>query len=190
MTDPLLFILAVLTILGTPGPTNTLLATSGVTVGVRKSLPLLGAELSGYLIAILVIRGVLSPIIAAFPLVGTILKVMVASYICWIAVRLWMTPSTMTTARQVDFRMVFVTTLLNPKAIIFALTVIPLTHPELWVYFVGFAVSVMGCGFGWILIGGAIGKASGGKHRGLIQRVAALALGGFAGVILASAFAS
>ncbi len=189
MTDPLLFLLAVLTILGTPGPTNTLLATAGATAGIRPSLHLLGAELSGYLIAILVIRVVLSPIIATWPVVGTVLKVMVAVYICWVAVKLWARPSALTGARQVSFRMVFITTLLNPKAIIFALTVIPLTHADLWLYFAAFAVCVVICGGGWILLGGAVGAASRGKHQGLIQKVAAVALGGFAGVILASAFA-
>ena len=189
MTDPLLFLLAVLTILGTPGPTNTLLATSGATAGVRPSLPLLFAELSGYLIAILLIRGVLSPVIAMWPLAGTVLKVMVASYVCWIAVRLWVRPSALTTAMRVSFRMVFFTTLLNPKAIIFALTVIPLTHPQLWMFFAAFAVAVLGCGMGWILIGGVIGATSRGKHQGIIQRVAAIVLAGFAGMILASAFA-
>jgi len=44
MDDPLLFALAVLTILGTPGPTNTLLATAGATGGLRRSLPLVPAE--------------------------------------------------------------------------------------------------------------------------------------------------
>jgi threonine/homoserine/homoserine lactone efflux protein len=189
MTDPLLFLLAVLTILGTPGPTNTLLATSGATAGVRPSLPLLVAELSGYLIAILLIRGVLSPVIAMWPVVGTVLKVMVASYICWTAISLWVKPGALTTARRVNFRMVFVTTLLNPKAIIFALTVIPLTHTELWLYFAAFAVAVLCCGFGWILIGGVIGAASRGRHQSIIQRIAAVVLAGFAGVILASAFA-
>jgi threonine/homoserine/homoserine lactone efflux protein len=188
MTDPVLFALAVLTILGTPGPTNTLLATAGATTGVRQSLPLLAAELSGYLISILVIRGVLSPVIAAFPVVGTVLKVAVALYIGWIAVRLWAKPSELTAARRVDFGMVFVTTLLNPKAIVFALTVIPLAHPQLWLYFAAFAVAVLAAGLSWILVGGAINAASGGKHRSLVQRVAAVVLGGFAGVILASAF--
>ena len=67
MTDPLLFILAVLTILGTPGPTNTLLATGGAVDGVGRSLPLLLGELTGYLVAIAVIRVVLGPVIAAYP---------------------------------------------------------------------------------------------------------------------------
>ncbi|MFY8031875.1 MAG: hypothetical protein ACOVO5_08585 [Devosia sp.] len=47
MTDPLLFLAAVLTLLGTPGPTNTLLATAGATAGVRRSLPRLLGVLGG-----------------------------------------------------------------------------------------------------------------------------------------------
>jgi threonine/homoserine/homoserine lactone efflux protein len=85
--------------------------------------------------------------------------------------------------------MVLVVTLLNPKAFIFALTVIPLTHPQLWLYFAAFALCVVGCGGAWVLLGGAVGAASRGKRQGMIQKVAAVALGGFAGVILASAFA-
>lgn len=187
MTDPLIFLLAVLTILGTPGPTNTLLATAGATAGMRVSLPLLGAELSGYLIAILLIRGVLSPIIAAWPAVGAVLKVMVAAYVTWIAVRLWAKPAHLTTARRVSFPMVFVTTLLNPKAIVFALTVIPLTHPTLWMYFATFSVCVVGAGFSWIAVGKAIGAAAGSARHLLVQRIAAVVLGAFAGMIMASA---
>ena len=47
-----LFIGLVITILLTPGPTNTLLASSGIQVGVRKSLRLIPAESIGYLISI------------------------------------------------------------------------------------------------------------------------------------------
>jgi threonine/homoserine/homoserine lactone efflux protein len=40
MTDLWLFLLAVLTVLATPGPTNTLLATAGATAGFRASAAL------------------------------------------------------------------------------------------------------------------------------------------------------
>ena len=188
MTDPLLFLLAVLTILGAPGPTNILLATGGATAGVSRSLSLVVAALLGYLLAILVVRALLSPVIAAWPVAGIVLKVMVAAYVACLAIRLWARPRVLTAALAVDFRMVLIATLLNPKAIIFALTVIPLTHPALGLYFVAFAASVVGVGFGWVLIGGAIGAAARGKYQTLIQRIAAVALGGFAGMILASAF--
>ena len=89
MADLWLFLLAVLTILGTPGPTNTLLATAGATAGLRASLPLLLAELSGYLISIGLIRAVLGPILAAVPMLAIVLKVAVAAYLVWIAVEVW-----------------------------------------------------------------------------------------------------
>mgnify|MGYP006894100190 CR=1 FL=1 len=55
MTDPIAFVLAVIGLLATPGPTNTLLAASGAAVGFRRSLHLILAEAAGYLCSILVL---------------------------------------------------------------------------------------------------------------------------------------
>lgn len=186
MTDPILFILAVLTILGTPGPTNTLLATSGAAVGVKRSLPLLAGELAGYLIAVATIRLVLGPVIHAFPLVGIALKIAVVLYLGWVAFRLWTHDASLTEAQTVGWQSVFVTTLLNPKALIFALSVIPAEHPQLAWFFVAFALAVPSVGFCWILVGRAIGAASGEKNAGVVRRIASVALVGFAGLIAAS----
>ncbi|HQZ12438.1 MAG TPA: LysE family transporter [Devosia sp.] len=190
MTDPVLFLLAVLTILGTPGPTNTLLAASGALAGVRPSLPLLIGELTGYLIAIAAIRIALEPVLAAYPVVGTVLKVLVAIYLGWLALRLWMRGGDVTAGREaVAVRAVLVTTLLNPKSLIFALAVLPPTAtPGFWLYATAFAVSVAACGFGWILVGRVLGAAAGERHARLIPRAASVILAGFAAFILTSAF--
>jgi threonine/homoserine/homoserine lactone efflux protein len=187
LTDPLLFLLAVATILATPGPTNTLMATSGATAGVTRSLPLLAAEIGGYLIAIFVMRAVLAPIVAAYPAVGVLLKLAVAAYLIWLAIKLWRHPLVIGAATQsIGFTNVLVTTLLNPKALIFALSVFPPNSPELIWYVLGFCGLVLLGGGGWILLGWGLGAAAG-ERAGLIPRIAAVALVGFAGFILRSA---
>jgi threonine/homoserine/homoserine lactone efflux protein len=189
MSDPLLYFLAVLTLLGTPGPTNTLLATSGAMSGLRRSLPLLVGELSGYLLAIGTIRLVFGPVFAAYPPLGIALKIAVAVYLAWIAIRLWRRGAMLAgPVRAVSIGNVFVTTLLNPKALIFSLGIIPAARPDLAWYVAGFAAMVLTVGFCWIVIGTAIGATAGERHAGVVPRIASVALVGFAGVVLASAF--
>src|SRR3978361_1017552 len=89
MTNPWFFMLAVLTVLATPGPTNTLLASGAAIAGIRASLPLLLAELGGYLVTVDVVGFLLRPLIITYPLIGTGLKVAVALYLAYAAIRLW-----------------------------------------------------------------------------------------------------
>src|SRR5665213_2877257 len=89
MSNPWLFILSVLTVLATPGPTNTLLATGSALAGIRASLPLLLAELFGYLITVDLVGFLLRPLLAANPAIGVGLKIAVALYLVYAAVRLW-----------------------------------------------------------------------------------------------------
>jgi threonine/homoserine/homoserine lactone efflux protein len=189
VTDPLLYVLAVLTILVTPGPTNTLLATAGAMVGLRRSLPLLIGEIGGYLVAIAAIRLVLGPVFAAYPPLAIALKLVVALYLAWIAIGLWLRGAQLTErGRPVTVQGVFVTTLLNPKALIFAISVIPAAGPQLPWYLAGFAAIVLGAGSAWILVGTLIGATAGERHAGLVPRIASVALAGFAGLLAASAF--
>ena len=80
MTDVLIFVLGALALLATPGPTNTLLATSGATRGMRPSLPLLRGETAGHLSAILILRLLVGPVVAREPLIGSILSGWVCLY--------------------------------------------------------------------------------------------------------------
>jgi len=122
------FIGLVVTILLTPGPTNTLLASSGIQVGIRKSLNLIPAEALGYFIAISVWGLLIGSVSKQFPIVPTVLKLFSAGYILFLALKLWRTAN----QQDDDFcqptiraRELFVATLLNPKALLFASAIFP-----------------------------------------------------------------
>ncbi|ENX07244.1 hypothetical protein F898_01667 [Acinetobacter courvalinii] len=85
------FIGLVITILLTPGPTNTLLASSGIQVGLRQSLLLIPAEAVGYIIAITAWGMLIGKVSATFPLLPTFLKLLSAAYIIFLAIKLWRT---------------------------------------------------------------------------------------------------
>lgn len=187
MTDPILFLVAVLTLLGTPGPTNTLLATSGALAGVRRSAPLLAGELAGYLVAIAAIWLVFAPVLHAFPMLGVVVKLAVAIYLLGTAVQLWRRSEELAAVAQVvRMRTVFLTTMFNPKALIFALSIIPLSSPDV-VWFVGvFAIAVPSIGLCWIVLGRLIGAVSRNTYAHRLPRVASVVLVGFAALMAAS----
>ena len=185
MHDPVLFALTVLLILGTPGPTNTLLATAGGTAGFRRALPLVPAEAAGYLISILTIGLALGPVIASAPAVAMGLRLAVGAYLAWLAVKLWRQGAVDLSAVPVTPRQVFVTTLLNPKALVFALGVIPFGTPGWWPYLLGFLGLLAGVALGWIAIGAALGRAASAVGQaGLVPRLGAAAVGAFAVVLV------
>jgi threonine/homoserine/homoserine lactone efflux protein len=188
MQDVWLFALASIALLATPGPTNTLLATAGALGGIRRAVPLLLGELAGYLITITLLLAALGPIISAQPLLATGLKLLVAGYVAWSALRLWQSRGALGSGAQqlVTIRQVLVTTLLNPKALVFAFSIFPPPSPELWRNYLAFVLIVPAVGFGWILFGRVVGLAMGPERAQLIQKIAALVLAAFAGLLAAS----
>lgn len=187
MEDPLLFVLAVLTILGTPGPTNTLLATAGAAAGIRASLPLVPAEAAGYLIAILALGLALGPAFAASPSLAAALRVAVGGYLLLLAARLWRRGGAVLAGggKAVTPRQVFATTLLNPKALVFALGVVPFGAPRPHLYLLAFAVVLAVVALCWIGLGAALGRAAAGTGRaGVVPRVGAAAVAAFAFVLV------
>ena len=153
------FIGLVITILLTPGPTNTLLASSGIQVGIRKSLRLIPAEAFGYLISITAWGFLIGKVSVHLPLLPTILKLFSASYIIYLAIKLWRTADAEVSFNQptIRARELFLATLLNPKALLFASAILPtiawtkldyyLSHMSL------FLVLIVPIAFFWTFIG-------------------------------------
>ncbi len=194
MSDTSSFILSVLTLLIVPGPTNTLLAASGAAVGLRRSLVLIPAECCGYLLSILAVIFILGPLLGDTPILGAGLRIAACLYLLWSALGLWRgTGLSGEQSDQIGAVAVFFTTLLNPKALIFALVIFPQAPglPALLPYMVTFAGLVCTVALGWITLGtGLAASAPRLLTQNRIGRLAAVALTIFATVLGGSALAA
>lgn len=185
--EPLAFAVAVIALLATPGPTNTLLAASGAAIGVRGSLKLVPAEVCGYLGAILVVANLLGPLVSANPMVGVGVKLAACAWLLCCARRLWcqVGHGRDQAASPVTAGQVFLTTAVNPKALIFALVIIPAGAPlAMAPWLAGFSALVMAVGVAWIGFGAAMARSAGPlatPHR--ISRIAGAGLALFATVL-------
>ena len=186
MTDPIQFALAVIVLLGVPGPTNTVMATAGAVNRSERPWLFMLAELAGYLAIILLARLALLPLIDAHPWVGVALKIVVVAYLVFAAIKLWRTRISAEGAHgRVRPQLVAATTFLNPKGLIFAITIIPRDHPMLLAYFAAFGALVLIIGGCWFMAGRTLGILAG-PHASILPRVGSVALVGFAGYLVAS----
>lgn len=122
-------VLALLVLLLTPGPTNTLMLLSGADRGFRATLRLIPLELCAYL-CVVVPLFLLAELAA--PLLDTLRPAIAALAGLWVlllALRLWRSPVRTGNSPLVTGRQVATTTLLNPKALIFGLVLLPGTPP-------------------------------------------------------------
>jgi threonine/homoserine/homoserine lactone efflux protein len=183
MDSPTGFALLVLALLAVPGPTNTLLAGAGAVRGVLRSLPLLLGELAGYNIAIATLRAVLGTVVSQASSAQTLLKWAIATYLVFLAIRLWRV-SRKGGVDAFTLRRVFLTTLLNPKGLIFALLIFPTQPTPIVGYFVGFSIMVVAVGAAWIVAGSLVNQLTRARYTVVAPRICALALAVFALVIV------
>ncbi|WKV49546.1 LysE family translocator [Dickeya fangzhongdai] len=116
--------------LSIPGPTNTLLLCSGYTQGFIKSIKLILSEWLGYLLAVSA-WGLLFTYLAQHGnLVLSVIKLFSACYVVYLAIKVWRF-SFHQISGNITFGTVFITTLLNPKAFLFADSIIP---PSAFIY--------------------------------------------------------
>lgn len=187
MIDPLPFVLAVLALLATPGPTNTLMAAAGAQRGVRRSLPLLAGELGGYFIAITLWIELVGAAAASQPLVPVIAKFIAASFLLWSAWKLWANAGHADLAqRGITLGRVFATTLINPKGLVFAFAIFPhVGFVARLPYLAVFAALVVATAIGWMALGTVAAKSSAGLLTGpRVERITAVALAVFAALLV------
>jgi threonine/homoserine/homoserine lactone efflux protein len=177
------FILAVLALLATPGPTNTLMAASGAQRGVARSLHLLAGELGGYLVAITVWIELVGAAGASQPLVPVIAKFVAAAFLMWSAWKLWVNSGHADiNQRGITLGRVFATTLINPKALVFAFAIFPAVSFSARLPYLGlFAGLVIATAVAWMILGTIAARSSAGLLTSTrVEKVTAIALAVFA----------
>ena len=190
MADPAVFAFAVLAVLATPGPTNTLMAVAGATLGMRKGLQLIPAEVVGYLTSISLLVFIFRPVVDALPLAATVLRLGCGAYLAILALNIWRASNRDAAQTSlVGFQRVFITTLLNPKSLIFAFQIFPNGGIRLSLSFLGaFAVICIAAATMWICIGAILRRRTEAFLTGVvIRRVTAIVLGLFAILFVATA---
>jgi threonine/homoserine/homoserine lactone efflux protein len=182
------FTFAILLLLCTPGPTNTLMALAGFSRGWAGALPLIAGELGGYLTVIIPVATVAAPFFAAYPQASLIAKAAAVIWVLWLSYGLWNSERKSGSGAEISLRQVFFTTLLNPKALIIALVIMPHGAPlELLPWLGLFAGLVMLAANGWILFGSMLGQTEGFEIKPvLMRRVAAACLLVFAMILTTS----
>ncbi len=193
------YVLALLGLLSLPGPTNALLAASGATVGLGRSLPLLLWELLAYESAIAVERAVLLPAIERLPIATRLLDAVAALYLIGLAWVLWRSRLGVG-AHSVRAHQMILTTVLNPKGLIIAVLIMPLhpgaLHPAALQPVVlhplaatlrdwgVLSAAVPASGFIWLCAGRYVQSLAAPRLALLVPRTASLALGVFAVLLI------
>ncbi|MFL9911703.1 LysE family translocator [Paraburkholderia sp. RL17-337-BIB-A] len=181
-----LLAVGIIVVLITPGPTNTLLAAAGLRQGVRRSSPLIAAELAGYLVSISVWGHFLVQAARALPWLPSLLRVAAGVYIAYLAVDMWRAAVALpdSTQRSIGMRTLFVATLVNPKGLLFAGTIFPAIAfaqvPAYATAMLMFACLLVPIALAWIAFGAALGSGKlGWLNPVKIQRGASIMLGVF-----------
>lgn len=178
-------IFASLALLLTPGPTNTLVALAGSARGWYGALRLLPYEIAAYLLVTLPLALLGAWALEAAPLLRPIITLASGVWVLWLAIRMW-SPSVHAGASEVTPQRLFVTTLLNPKALIFGLVLLP--GPQLVPHVLLFVLLIALVGAVWAAMGACMAGRRDcpvGQTPPLLRRAAGLWLGGLAvGLVL------
>jgi len=118
----------------TPGPNNLMLSASGIAFGLKRTLPHLFGVFVGFLALLGVCAGGVGAAVAAFPVVGLVLKIagsLYLLYLAWSMRRAFVPDAAGQPARPLRFAEAALFQFANPKAWLMALTAASVFVPQI-----------------------------------------------------------
>jgi len=151
-------------ITATPGPNTVMLAASGLSFGVRRSLPQFAGIVTGFALMLAAAAAGLQAILVAEPRALWLLRLAGTGYLFWLAGKLWAAAGTAETGcpEPIPFAQALLFQFVNPKAWLIAVSVVTAfvgaatgfaAQAGLCLLFMLFSVPVL---FAWVLFGAAI----------------------------------
>ncbi len=182
---------ALVLLLLAPGPTNTLLFRVGVLFGFRASWRLIFIECLAYLLQVTLWGSALLYLSSYAPWAVKLTQLVAGAYLLWVAYQLWLREKALDASTQDRFTGLsfFGLTVMNPKGVLIASLIAPISTFTTWAGYLVFmstlALVVVPVGAAWIAFGaGIVGRHPGGLGPRGINRVAAVAIGCFATLLL------
>lgn len=118
----------------TPGPNNLMLSASGIAFGLKRTLPHLAGVFVGFLLLLFVCASGVGAVVAAFPVVGLMLKVagsVYLLYLAWSMRRVFVPTAAEKPARPLDFVEAALFQFANPKAWLMGVTASSVFVPQI-----------------------------------------------------------
>ncbi|QHS46674.1 LysE family transporter [Klebsiella michiganensis] len=190
------FFISCIPLLLVPGPTNSLLFSSGVVRGYTGAIKLIVAEWSGYFISISLWSMMTGVMTSQLYELAIFIKLCCAVYLFVLAVKGWKAVWYNENGRYfVNYGKVVSTTILNPKALIFASVIFPGSVFEssswYWISFTEFTLVLIPISFLWITLGTFMHiKITERKVQGMICRASSLTLGAFSAFLFLNVFST
>ncbi|UWU18739.1 threonine transporter RhtB (plasmid) [Rhizobium sullae] len=136
-----------------PGPTNTLLALAAHRRGVWQLAILATTVVAAYLLVVVLLTVLTGGLLHSHPQVAAALKLVSAAWVLYLAFRLWSAAGPLSAA-DLSVRHVLITTLLNPKAIIIGLAMVPVAGVSTQIpHLLTIAFAVAAASMLWLAIG-------------------------------------
>lgn len=177
--------LALILLLLTPGPTNTLILLAAAERGFMRALSLIPVELAAYL-AVIVPLALLSDALAdQIGILRPIAAALAGAWVLYLAWSMWRFGTDANATGTVSPRRLAVTTLLNPKALVMGLVLIPGAGGSVEAFGV-LALSIVIVALVWAAAGCCLPRPTVGTGvPPILPRLAALWLAGLSVLIVA-----
>lgn len=182
----LAYCLSLAALLVVPGPTNALLALEGAEGGAWRALRLLPVVLAAYAASVLPLTALGADLLQQDHWLRSAVSLAAAGWVGFMAVALWRTPAVARPLTpQGRVARLFITTLLNPKAFIIGLVLVPAQPARLAALGLFFALLLLAAAL-WALLGSALQ----GQRAALMRRLCAGWLGVLALMLGSAALSS